>query len=412
MRKKQNTGFTLSDEVRQQALEQFMTGKPLFGKGGAFSPLLKEILEAALEGELSAHFGEQEQEEDAGNRRNGYAVKTVKSSQGNFELSTPRDRNGSFTPEIVKKRQTILADTLEEKIIGLYGLGMSYRDISKHIEDMYDTVISHSVLSEITDRILPKVREWQNRPLEDVYTIAWLDAMYYKVKDDEGQMVTRCLYNVLGIRTDGHKEVMGAYISECEGAKFWLSVLSNLQSRGVKDILIACIDNLTGFEQAITTVFPYTEVQSCIVHQVRNTIKYVTAKDVKEVVTDVKKIYQAASKEVGEENLNALEKKWEKRYPAVIRSWRTNWHKLSTFFKYPPPIRKVIYTTNTIEGYHRQIRKVTKTKGAFPSDIALLKLVYLASQRIEAGWKQPLRNWAVTAQQLGIIFGERMKLTI
>jgi transposase-like protein len=412
MRKKQNTSFILSDEVRQQALEQFKTGKPLFGKGGAFSPLLKEILEAALEGELSAHFAEEAQEEDADNRRNGYAVKTVKSSQGSFELSTPRDRSGSFTPEIVKKRQTILADTLEEKIIGLYGLGMSYRDISKHIEDMYDTVISHNVLSEITDRIIPKVREWQNRPLEELYTIVWLDAMYYKVKDDEGQMVTRCLFNVLGIRTDGHKEVMGAYVSECEGAKFWLSVLSNLQSRGVKDILIACIDNLTGFEQAITTVFPYTEVQSCIVHQVRNTIKYVATRDVKEVVADVKKIYQAASKEVGEENLDALEKKWEKKYPAVIRSWRTNWHKLSTFFKYPAPIRKVIYTTNTIEGYHRQIRKVTKTKGAFPSDIALLKLIYLASQRIEASWKQALPNWAVTAQQLGIIFGERMKLTI
>jgi len=412
MRKKQNTSFILSDEVRQQALEQFKTGKPLFGKGGAFSPLLREILEAALEGELSAHFAEEAQEEDADNRRNGYAVKTVKSSQGSFELSTPRDRSGSFTPEIVKKRQTILADTLEEKIIGLYGLGMSYRDISKHIEDMYDTVISHNVLSEITDRIIPKVREWQNRPLEELYTIVWLDAMYYKVKDDEGQMVTRCLYNVLGIRTDGHKEVMGAYVSECEGAKFWLSVLSNLQSRGVKDILIACIDNLTGFEQAITTVFPYTEVQSCIVHQVRNTIKYVATRDVKEVVADVKKIYQAASKEVGEENLDALEKKWEKKYPAVIRSWRTNWHKLSTFFKYPAPIRKVIYTTNTIEGYHRQIRKVTKTKGAFPSDIALLKLIYLASQRIEASWKQALPNWAVTAQQLGIIFGERMKLTI
>jgi transposase-like protein len=374
--------------------------------------LLKEILEAALEGELSAHFAEEAQEEESGNRRNGYAVKTVKSFQGSFELSTPRDRNGSFIPEIVKKRQTILADTLEEKIIGLYGLGMSYRDISKHIEDMYDTVISHSVLSEITDRIIPKVREWQNRRLEEVYTIVWLDAMYYKVKDDEGQIVTRCLYNVLGIRTDGRKEVMGAYVSECEGAKFWLSVLSNLQSRGVKDILIACIDNLTGFEQAITTVFPYTEVQSCIVHQVRNTIKYVATKDVKEVVADVKKIYQAASKEVGEEHLDALEKKWDKRYPAVIRSWRTNWHKLSTFFKYPAPIRKVIYTTNTIEGYHRQIRKVTKTKGAFPSDIALLKLIYLASQRIEASWKQSIPNWAITAQQLGIIFGERMKLTI
>ena len=412
MRKQRNTGVTLSDEVRQQALVQFKSGKPLFGKGGAFAPMLQELLEAALEGELSSHLTEEDDEETDSNRRNGHSTKTVKSSQGSFELSTPRDRNGTFTPEIVKKRETILADTLEDKIIGLYGLGMSYRDISKHLEEMYGTSISHSVLTEITDRILPHVREWQCRALEAVYTIAWLDAMYYKVKDEEGHVVTRCLYNVLGIRTDGHKEVLGCYISESEGAKFWLSVLTDLQGRGVQDILIACIDNLNGFEQAIITVFPHTEVQSCIVHQVRNTMKYVASKDSKTVVADVKKIYRAATKEIGEQFLDEFEKKWDKKYPAVVKSWRTNWHKLSTFFKYPPAVRKLIYTTNTIEGYHRQLRKVTKTKGAFPSDMALLKLVYLASTRIENKWSMPLANWGMTAQQLSIIFGERMKLTI
>lgn len=410
MIKKRNTGVTISDEVRQAALEQFRSGKPLFGQGGAFAPLLQELLEAALEGELAAHL--QEQGEEQANRRNGYSTKQLQTSVGSFELATPRDRNGTFHPEVVKKRQTILADTLEERILGMYGLGMSTRDISRHIEETYGTCVSHTVVAEVTDRIIPKVRLWQSRPLEAVYTMVWLDAMYYKVRDEEGQVVTRCLYNILGVRCDGHKEVLGAYVSESEGAKFWLSVLSDLQRRGVQDILIACIDNLSGFEQAIQSVFPYTEVQSCVVHQVRNTLRYVASKDQKEVVAQVKNIYRAPSKEEAEEHLAALEKKWEKKYPAVVRSWRTNWHKLSTFFKYPPAIRRLIYTTNAIEGYHRQLRKVTKTKGAFPSDMALLKLVYLASGRIEEKWTIPLPNWALTAQQLSIIFGQRMPLEL
>jgi len=410
MTKRRNTGVTLSDEVRQQALSQFKSGKPLFGKGGAFAPMLQELLEAALEGELTAHLNEEEDPDP--NRRNGHTSKMLKTSEGSFELSTPRDRNGSFTPETVRKRQTILADTLEDKIIGLYGLGMSYRDISKHIEDMYDTSVSHSVLSEITERIVPKVREWQNRPLDAVYPIVWLDAMYYRVKGDEGHVTTRCLYNVLGVCADGNKVVLGCYVSESEGAKFWLSVLNNLQSRGVTDILIACIDNLSGFEQAIATIYPKTEVQSCIVHQVRNTMKYIPSKDKKAVVADAKKIYRALTKEEGEEFLAEFANKWTKKYPIVVKSWQTNWHKLSTFFKYPAAIRKLVYTTNVIEGYHRQIRKVTKTKGAFPSDMALLKLVYLASDRIEDSWKSSLQNWSLTSLQLIIIFGDRMPQTL
>jgi putative transposase len=406
--------FILDEEGQRKALEQLMSGESLFGKEGAFGPLLQQLLEAALEGELAGHLAEQQAQDDPpANRRNGHSVKQVKTNGGTIELSTPRDRAGTFEPELVRKRQTILADSLEERILGMYGLGMSLRDISTHIEDMYGTSVSHTVLSEITDRIIPKVKAWQARPLEPVYPIVWLDAMYYKVKSEEsGRVVTRCLYNILGIKADGYKEVLGAYVSGAEGAHFWLSVLSDLQARGLKDILIACIDNLKGFEEAILTIFPQTEVQSCIIHQVRNTLRYVTTKDSKAVMADVKKIYQAVSKEQGELHLDAFEAKWGKAYPAVVKSWRANWQKLSTFFGYPEGIRRLIYTTNAIEGYHRQLRKVTKTKGAFPGDMALLKLIYLASERIAQKWTMPLLNWARTAGQLHIIFGERMPMRI
>ena len=396
------------EEVKNKALEQLKTGRPLLGKGGALAPLFKSFLEAALEAELENHLQDPPQEDEQSNRRNGHGIKQLRTSEGTMELSTPRDRSGSFEPEIVKKRQTILADSLEDKIIGMYSLGMSLRDIASHIKEIYDTDISHTVLSEITDRVIPAIRLWQAHALDPIYTIVWLDAMYYKVKDESGHIVTRCLYNVLGIDLEGRKHLMGMYVSESEGAKFWLSVLTDLQQRGVKDILIACIDNLGGFEEAISSIYPKTEVQSCIVHQVRNTIKYVASKDAKEVVVDVQKIYKTVSKELAEQHLDALEEKWGKKYPIVIRSWRNNWHKLSTFFKYSADIRKLIYTTNTIEGYHRQIRKVTKTKGAFTNDMALLKLVYLASQRIMEKWTQPLQNWSLTIQQLSIMFEGRM----
>jgi putative transposase len=394
------------EEVKNKALAQLKTGKPLLGKEGALGPLFKSFLEAALEAELENHL--QENNEDESNRRNGHGSKQLRTSEGSMELSTPRDRMGSFEPEIVKKRQTILADNLESKIIGLYGLGMSLRDIAAHIKEMYDTDISHTVLSEVTDRVIPAIRLWQAHALENIYPIVWLDAMYYKVKDESGHVVTRCLYNVLGINLEGRKHLLGMYVSQSEGAKFWLSVLTDLQQRGVKDILIACIDNLGGFEEAIVSIYPKTEVQSCIVHQIRNTIKYVASKDSRAVMADVKLIYQAVNKELAEEHLNGFEEKWGKKYPIIIKSWRTNWHKLSTFFKYAAEIRRIIYTTNTIEGFHRQIRKVTKTKGAFTNDMALLKLAYLASERIAEKWTKPLPNWGLTIQQLSIMFEGRM----
>jgi transposase-like protein len=276
---------------------------------------------------------------------------------------------------------------------------------------MYDTDISATTLSTITDRIIPIVQEWQNRPLESMYCIVWLDAMYYKVKEDNSY-TTRCVYNILGITAEGRKEILGCYTSESEGANFWLGVLTNLQNRGLQDILIACIDNLKGFAEAIETVYPKVEVQSCIVHQIRNSLKYVASRDQKEFMRDLKPVYRAVSIELAEQELLNLSTKWQEKYPIVIDSWNRNWVKLSTYFKYPQAIRKLIYTTNTIEGYHRQIRKVTKTKGAFTSDMALLKLIYLATDRIQQKWTMPLSNWSITVSQLSIIFGDRIKINL
>jgi transposase-like protein len=397
------------EALKKKTLEQFRSGKDLFSKGGAFAPLLKDFLEAALQAELDEHLEQEDISQD--NRKNGYSTKLLKTGAGTIELDTPRDRNSDFSPEIVKKRETILANSLESKIIGMYGLGMSFRDISAHIKDMYDTDISASTLSAITDKVIPLVKEWQVRPLEDIYCIVWLDGMHYKVKQD-GRVQSRCVYNILGITTEGRKEILGMYVSESEGANFWLSVLTDLQTRGVKDILIACIDNLKGFAEAISTVFVHAEVQSCIIHQIRNSLKYIASKDQKLFMADLKPVYQAANKNEAEEKLEVLSEKWNKKYPVVIDSWKRNWEKLTTYFKYSQPIRKLVYTTNTIEGYHRQIRKVTKTKGAFTSDMALLKLMYLATKNIEKKWTMPLANWSITVSQLSIIFGDRLKLNL
>lgn len=396
-------------ELESKALSQFKTGKPLFGKDGAFAPLLQSFLEKALEAEMEVHLDEQER--SGGNKRNGKGKKTVKSSSGELTISTPQDRQSSFQPEIIKKRETILAENLEDKIIGLYSLGMSLRDISDHIKEMYDTNISHTVLSQITDKILPAVKEWQNRPLDAVYPIVWLDAMHYKVRND-GSVKHRAVYNIIGITPTGHKDVLGMYLSESEGANFWLQVLTDLNNRGVQDILIACTDNLKGFSEAILSVFPKTEIQTCIVHQIRNSLKYVASKDQKKFMADLKLVYRADTKEIAEQELDKLAEKWEEKYPIVIKSWRNNWDRLSTYFQFTKPIRKIIYTTNTVEGFHRQIRKVTKTKGAFPSDDALLKLIYLATRNIMKKWTSPIQNWAITVQQLSIIFEGRLKLEI
>lgn len=397
------------ESMKEKALRQLRSGDSLYGKDGAFAPLLKKFLEAALEAEMDGHLDEPER--FRGNRRNGKQHKQLRSSDGTIELSTPGDRHSSYDPQIVKKRETVLADSLEKKILGMYGLGMSFCDISEHIKEMYDTDISHSTLSAITDRIIPEVKEWQSRSLERLYTIVWMDAMHYKVKEDH-RVVSRAVYNVLGIDRHGHKELLGMYVSESEGANFWMGVLTDLQNRGVEDILIACIDSLKGFSEAIQAVFPKTEVQTCVVHQIRNSLKYVASKDQKDFMKDLKPVYQADTLEQAGLRMDDLEAKWGNKYHVVIDSWRRNWEKLTTYFRYDKAVRKLIYTTNTIEGFHRQVRKVTKTKGAFTSDMALLKLIYLAHRNIKKKWTMPLANWAVTAQKLAVWFPGRMVLDL
>jgi putative transposase len=391
----------------KKALDQLLSGESLFGKDGAFAPMLKSFIEKALDAEMTAHLADQPKK----NKRNGKGKKTLKTNIGEISITTPSDRNSSFEPSIVKKRQTILADNLSEKIIGLYGLGMSLRDISGHIEEMYDMSISHTVLSEITDRIIPDIKAWQSRPLESLYCIVWLDAMHYKVRVN-GKIEHRALYNILGVTKEGRKEILGMYISQSEGANFWLQVLTDLNNRGLTDILIACTDNLKGFSEAILSIFPKTQIQKCIVHQIRNSLKYVASKDQKEFMVDLKLVYKAINKSVAEDELLKLSEKWGDRYPVVIESWERNWEELSAYFEYTEPIRRIIYTTNAVEGFHRQVRKVTKTKGAFTNDMALLKLVYLATKNIQKKWIAPLHNWSLTIQQLYIKFGDRIKLDI
>lgn len=403
----QNDSFDY-ESFKQEALKELYAGKPLMGENGIFTPLLKHFLEATLQGELDTHLRE-EQAKSNSNRRNGSGKKQVRSSMGKFDLETPRDRAGSYEPIIVPKRQTVLTDQLESKIISMYGRGMSYSDISGHLQELYGFSLSAGELSSITDRILPVLKEWQNRPLYSVYVAFWLDAMYYKVRLD-GKVVTRVLYSVIGLNLHGKKAVLGIYLSESEGAKFWLSVLQDLKQRGVEDVLFACVDGLKGFPEAIQTVFPQTLVQLCVVHQIRYALRLIPDKNVKEFMVDLKAVYQASNLKTAEDNLLILEEKWGKIYPQAVGTWTNNWANISTFFDYSEPIRKLIYTTNTIESYHRNIRKFTKTKAAFTSDNALLKLAFLAIQNMEKIWNKATFNWKSILSELLITFGDRIQI--
>jgi putative transposase len=387
----------------QKALKGIQEGKPFTGKDGVLTSLIKNLAEAALEAELDSHLGQ----EVSANRRNGKTRKTIKSLNGNFELETPRDRDSTFSPKIVKKHQTTLSDEIEQKILALYGLGMSYNDIAAHLKEIYGLEISNGTLSAVTDKIIHTVKEWQARPLESVYPIVWLDAIHYKIKEN-GKVSSKAVYTILGVNIKGRKEVLGLYISENEGANFWLQVLTDLSNRGVNDILIACVDGLKGFPEAIETIFPKTEVQLCVVHQIRNSLKYVGSKNQKEFMVDLKRVYQAVNKELAESELDILENKWNDKYPIVIKSWRNNWERLSQYFKYPEDIRRIIYTTNTIEAVHRQFRKLTKTKGAFPNHDSLLKLLYMGICNASKKWTMPIQNWSLTISQLAIFFEGRL----
>ena len=364
-------------EFEEEAIRRLRNGEALEGKDGILGPLLKRLIEAGLNGEMDAHLMQPDS-----NRRNGKMGKQVKTAFGNVDINTPRDRNSTFEPQLLPKRQTTLGDALDHKVISLYGKGMSYNDICKHLEDLYGLTVSPSTLSLITDRVIEEVKAWQSRPLESVYPFMWLDAIHYKVKED-GAIKTKAVYCLLGVNREGVKDLLGLYISENEGARFWLSVLTDIQNRGVKDIIIACIDNLKGFADAIETVFPNTEVQLCIVHQIRNSTRFVSTKDIRPVMKSLKDVYQASSKEHAERNLAVLDQQWGTKYPSMIKSWLNNWERLSNYFKYPKDIRRIIYTTNMIESFHSQLRKVTKSKRVFNSYMSLFKLLFLVQGNLK-----------------------------
>ena len=392
----------------EDALKQLQSGKKLTGTDGILTPLIKQLTEAALQAELEQHL--QQQDELASNRKNGYTSKTIKTSSGSFELDTPRDRAGTFEPQLVKKHQTKLTDEIDSKILSLFALGMSYKDIQQHISELYALSISDGMISVVTDRLIPELKQWQQRPLEVVYPFIWLDAIHYKIKDkDSSHYVSKAVYTILGLNCEGQKELLGLYVSENEGANYWLTVLTDLHNRGIKDILIACVDGLKGFPEAIAAIYPHTEIQHCIIHQIRNSLRYVGSKHHKAFMADLKPVYRAVNLIAAESALDALEAKWGLLYPVVIKSWRSNWSTLSAYFKYPDYIRKPIYTTNAVEAVHRQFRKLTKTKGGFSSEQALLKLLYAGMMKASERWTMPIANWGQTMAQLSIHFHGRLE---
>ena len=395
------------EAFRKDAIAKLQAGEGLLGEGGAFTPLLKAFLEQALEGELDAHVAE----EDSANRKNGKGKKTVRTSMGPVEIATPRDRDSSFQPQVIPKRAKNLPKDLEKQIMTLYARGSSYGDIRDFFEEMYDIEMSPATISRVTDKVIPLLEEWRTRPLESVYPFVFMDAIHYKVRE-EGRVITKAVYGIIAVNQEGYRDVLGLYVGENESAKFWMNVLADLQNRGLEDILIACVDNLAGFVEAIEAVFPKTDIQLCVVHQIRNSKKYLAYSDTKEFMADLKTIYQAATREKAEHALNRLDQKWAKQYPKVIASWRRNWENLALMFNYSPMIRKVMYTTNAIEAFHRQLRKVTKTKGSFTSDTALMKLLYLVQKDITDKWKNPMHNWNRILSQLAIIYDDRLRLDL
>lgn len=371
--------------------------------------LFKDSMQQILEAEMAEHLGYDKHSSEGnntGNSRNGYSKKTIKTKYGPAEINVPRDRNAEFEPQIIKKHEST-ANAIEEQIIGMYAKGLSTRDIEDQMRDIYGIEVSPTLVSRVTDKIMPQVAEWQSRPLDQVYPVVFLDAIHFKVRKDN-RIINKAAYSVLGITVDGHKDILGIWVGETESASFWLGVCNDLKSRGVADILIACKDGLSGFSEAINTVFPQTEIQLCVIHQIRNSLKYVSYKDQKAIMADLKTVYQALTLEEAEMAFTAFKEKWGKKHPVVIRSWENNWLELTTYFKYPQDVRRMIYTTNIIEGYHRQLRKVTKTKTAYPSDEALRKIIYLATVDAAKKWTMPLRNWTDCISQLAIYFEGRL----
>lgn len=379
-----------------------------------FNTLFKDMIgvfyEKGLEAELDDELGYSKYDyrnKECDNSRNGYSKKTLKTSYGDAEISIPRDRNGDFEPQLIKKNQTSVTKDIEEKILSMYAKGMTTSDIESHVQEIYGLECSDTTISRITDKILPVVREWQSRPLEEIYAVVFMDAIHFHVRCD-GRVIKKAVYIAIGIRMDGLKEVLGMWVGENESAKFWLTVMNGLKNRGVEDILIACVDGLTGFPAAIEAVFPKTEIQQCVIHQIRNSTKFVSYKDIKALMADLKKVYAAVDEATALSELDNFDEKWSDKYPKIAISWQNNWANLSTYFKYPQAVRTLIYTTNTIEGFNRQLRKVTKNKGVFPTDDSLLKMLYLAMMDITKKWTGKRREWGQIHSQLEIFFADRL----
>ena len=375
-----------------------------------FKETIAEFMENGLDAELDDELGYSKYDyknKETENSRNGHSKKTLKTSFGNIEVETPRDRNGVFEPQLLKKNQNSITQDVEEKILSMYAKGMTTSDIETHIKDIYGLEVSDTTVSRITDKILPIAKEWQQRPLESIYAVVFLDAIHYHVRS-EGQIVKKAVYIAIGINLDGRKDVLGMWVGENESAKFWATVLNELRNRGVEDILIACTDNLTGFAAAIEAVFPKTDIQNCIIHQLRNSSKYVSYKDIKALMADLKAVYAATDESSALEALEIFAEKWDSKYPRISQSWRSNWANLSTYFKFPQEVRRLIYTTNTIEGFNRQLRKVTKSKSVFPTDDSLLKMLYLAMIDITKKWTGRRQDWSMIHAQLSIFYADRI----
>jgi putative transposase len=401
--------MAIKKELIKELLKDYKNPKDLLGKNGLLKELTKSLVETALESEITQNLGYEKNDPsgyNSGNSRNGKSKKTLKTDHGNIDIEIPRDRNSDFEPEIIKKRQTRF-DGFDDKIISMYSRGMTTRDITAHLKDIYQIDVSADFISKVTDSVHEKVKEWQNRPLEKIYPIIYLDCLVVKVRD-EGRIINKSVFIAIGITLDGLKDVLGLWIEKNEGAKFWLSVITELKNRGVEDIYLACVDGLKGFPEAINSIYPKTEVQLCIVHMVRNSLRFVSYKVRKEIAKDLKLIYQAVNAEMAEKALNDFSKKWDDKYPMISRSWRSNWDKIIPFLAFPDDIRRVIYTTNAIESLNMTIRKVIKNRASFPNDAAVFKLLYLSLERISKKWTMPIKEWGCALNQFAILYKERV----
>jgi putative transposase len=399
----------LDNELIDNLLKDYKKPEDLIGENGLLKQLTKRLLERAMAAELTEHVGYEAHDAEgrnSGNSRNGKSAKTVKGTFGTLPIEVPRDRNGTFEPQIVGKHQTRFTG-FDENIISLYARGLSTREIQQHLEEIYQVEVSPGLISSVTDEVIDEVKAWQMRQLDEVYPIVYLDALQFKVRDG-GHVRNKAIYVAIGVGLDGLKEVLGLWIAQTEGAKFWLSVVTELKNRGVGDIFIACVDGLKGFPEAIESVFPKTEVQLCIVHLVRHSLNFVGWKQRKEVATDLKKIYASATEAEAETRLAEFAEKWDARFPMISRSWRSNWPRVIPFFAHPPEIRRVIYTTNAIESLNMSLRKVTKTRSSFPNDEAVLKLLYLALRNIARKWTMPIHDWKAALNRFAIIYEDRM----